>query len=329
MPVNEKNEEIAAIFNEMADILDIQKVEWKPRAYRTAARAIWEVRNDLKSIYKKGGLKALEEIPGVGEGIGKKIVEYIKTGKIKEHEKLKKSIPSGLKAIMDVPGMGPKKAYVLYKKLNIKTIADLKRAIKERKVENVFGFGIKSEERIKESISMHKTHKERQPIEKVLPIANKIIAELKKLKEVQKIYIAGSIRRKERTVGDIDILAVSRKPAIVMDKFTTLPVVKKVIAKGMKKSVVILKNNMQADIRVFENKSFGAAMHYFTGNKMHNIELRRIAIKKGYKFNEYGLFKGKKMIAGRTEKEIYSKLGLRYIPPEKRKNTGEIEKAMI
>lgn len=162
------------------------------------------------------------------------------------------------------------------------------------------------------------------PYSKVYPAANKIVNQLKKLKEVEKIEMAGSLRRKEEIIGDIDILAVSKNPKKVMDIFTKLNEVSRVIVKGIKKSVVILKNGMQADIRVFERKSFGAAMQYFTGNKMHNIELRRIAIKKGLKLNEYGLFKNNKMIAGETEQSIYNKLGLKYIPPEKRKGQNEL-----
>lgn len=321
------NDEIADIFNSMADILEIQNVQWKPRAYRSAARQIKDARTDLRILYKKGGLKTLEEIPGVGEHMALKIEQYIKTGKIQLYEKLKKSIPAGLNAIMNVPGMGPKKAYVLYKKLNIKSLQDLKKAVEQHRVRKIFGFGETSENKILEALGMTKAHKDRLPYSSVYQIAKKIVDELKKYKEVQRVEMVGSLRRKENTIGDIDILAISKNPTKVMEAFVKLPFVKKVIAKGSKKSVVILKNGMQADLRVFDKKSFGAAMQYFTGNKMHNIELRRIAIKKGYMLNEYGLFdrKTKKLIAGETEEEIYNKLGLKYIPPEKRRNEGEIE----
>ena len=322
------NDEIADIFNSMADILEIQNVQWKPRAYRSAARQIRDTHTDLKILYKKGGIKALEEIPGVGEHMARKIEQYIKKGKIQEYEKLKRSIPQGLNAIMNVPGMGPKKAYVLYKKLNIKSLKDLKKAVEGHKVREIFGFGETSENKILDALGMTKAHKDRHPYKIVYPIANKIVEELKKLKETERVEAVGSLRRKEFTIGDIDILAISKNPGKVMEAFVKLPVVKKIIAKGPKKSVVILKNNMQADLRVFDKKSFGAAMQYFTGNKMHNIELRKIAIKKGYMLNEYGLFdrKTKKFIAGETEEEIYGKLGLKYIPPEKRKNEGEFER---
>lgn len=313
------NEDIIKIFSEMADILEIQNVQWKPRAYRTAAMAIRDLREDLAAIYKREGFEGLENVPGVGEGIANKIIEYIKTGKIKEHERLKKAIPIGLRTIMDVPGMGPKKAHTLYKKLDIRTMNDLKKAINQHKVSRISGFGELSEQKIKESLGMRKAHKEKYQIAKVIPVANSIISSLKKMKEVEKIIAAGSIRRKEKEIGDIDLLGVSKNPKKVMDTFTGLPIVKKIIAKGVKKSVVILKNNMQADLRVFDKKSFGAALQYFTGSKLHNIELRRIAIKKGYKLNEYGLFRKNKMIAGEKEEDIYRKLGVKYLPPEKRK----------
>ena len=320
------NEDIARIFEHMADILEIQNVQWKPRAYRTAARQIRDFHTDLSVLYKKSGIKAFREISGVGEHMARKIEEYIKTNKIQSYEKLKKSIPAGLSAIMNVPGMGPKKAYVLYKKLNIKTLADLKKAVESGKVRNIKGFGLTSEEKIEESLGFEKTHKNKIPYSKVYPIAKKMVNELKK-KGINKVEIAGSLRRKEATIGDIDLLAISNNPVKVMNAFTKLKLVKKVIAKGQKKSVVILKNEMQADIRVFDKNSFGAAMQYFTGNKAHNIALRRIAIKKGLKLNEYGLFKGTTIIAGDNEKDIYSKLGLKYIPPEKRKGMNEIEEA--
>ncbi len=321
------NDEIASIFEAMADILEIKNVQWKPRAYRTAARQIKDMHSDVRVLYNKGGIESLKEISGIGEHMASKIEEYVKTGKIKEYEKLKKSIPEGLNAIMNIPGMGPKKSYILYKKLKIKSLNDLKKAVNEHKVRKISGFGEASEAKIQETLGLTKTHKERHPYKTVYTFAKKIVDELKKLKEVERIEIGGSLRRKEDTIGDIDLIAVSKKPDKVMYAFTELSLVKKIIAKGSKKSVIILKNGMQCDLRVFDKRSFGAAMQYFTGNKAHNIELRKIAINKGYMLNEYGVFdrKTKKMIAGETEEDVYRALGLRYIPPEKRKNTGELE----
>ncbi|MBN2420850.1 hypothetical protein JXB27_01070 [Candidatus Woesearchaeota archaeon] len=323
------NQELAQILTEMADILDMENVDWKPRAYRTAAKSILTLKQDVSEIYKKGGLKALEDIPGVGEGIGKKIVQYIEKGKIDAYKELKKTIPKGLYNVMDIPGIGPKKAYFLYKKLNITSVQSLKKAVAQHKLKDLEGFGEASEDRIRRNLWTIKAHKKRFSFKEASEIANKIIAELKKLKEAEKIESAGSLRRKEETIGDIDILVISDNSAPIMDKFTSMPVVMKVAAKGKTKSEIILRNGMQADIRVVPKESFGSALQYFTGSKMHNIELRKIAKSKGYKLSEYGLFKGKQMIAGSNEEEIYNKLGLKWIPPEERRNEGEFEKYKI
>ncbi len=319
------NQEIAEIFEAMADILEIQEVAWKPRAYRAGARSLKDLQTDVADIYRKGGIDALQEISGIGKHLAQKIVDYIKKGRIPEYDQLKRSIPKGLDALIEVPGLGPKKAFALYKKLNIKSVADLKKAFAQHKIRNISGFGEKSEEKIAENVLERKAHLERHPYREVYPVAKKLVDALKKTKLVQKIEVGGSLRRKEVTIGDIDILAVSKNPEKVMDLFTTLSMVRKVVSKGPTKSQVVLKNGMQADIRVIEKKSFGAALQYFTGNKAHNIELRKIAIRKGWKLNEYGLFEGDKMIAGPTEEGVYKKLGLRWIPPEKRKNEGELE----
>ena len=323
-----KNLEIAAIFYAMADILEIQEVEWKPRAYRKAAKAIETLSEDVEEIYNKKGLKGLMEIPGVGERLAKKIEEYIKTGRVKEYERLKSSLPAGLDELIQIPGMGPKKSYLLYKTLKIKNIADLEAAAKAHKIAKLRGFGPKSEENILRGIEIFKRGRERVLLGRALPIAQTIVDRLRQIKGVKHIEPAGSLRRMAETVGDIDILVTADNPQPVMDAFTTMPDVQEVLAKGPTKSMILLKGGIQTDVRVVEEKSFGSALQYFTGNKDHNIELRKIAIKKGYKLSEYGIFKGKKQIAGETEEEVYETLGLRWIPPELRENQGEIEAAM-
>jgi DNA polymerase (family 10) len=322
------NLEIAKIFYEMADILEMQNVEWKPRAYRKAAKAIESLSVDVSEIYKREGLKGLMEIPGVGERLAGKIEEYILTGKIKEYERLKKSLPTGLETLIEIPGLGPKKAIVLFKKLNIKTIEDLKKAASEGKIARLPGFGEKSQENILKGIELFEKGQQRLLLSNAITIANEIIEELKKVKGVERIEPVGSLRRMKETIGDIDILVVAKDPAAVMDKFVSLKNVERILAKGEKKSMVILKGNVQADVRVFERDEFGSALQYFTGNKDHNIELRKVAIKKGYKLNEYGLFKGNKKVAGESEEEIYKILVKNYIPPELRENRGEIEAAI-
>ncbi|OYT41667.1 DNA polymerase/3'-5' exonuclease PolX, partial [Candidatus Pacearchaeota archaeon ex4484_26] len=319
------NQEVADLLYEMADILELKGVEWKPRAYRKAAQGIENLSEDLYAIYKKQGRKGLQNIPGVGEAIAKHIEEYLLKGKVKKFEQLKKSIPKGLSNLMEITSLGAKKTFVLYKKLGIRNLSDLKEAIKRHKIAKLAGFGIKSEQNISRGLEIFKKGQERTLLSDALPIAERIIFKLKKLKEIRRVSFAGSLRRMKETIGDVDVLVTSSKPKQVMDFFTRLAEVKRVVAKGTTKSTVILRNGMQCDVRVLKDEEYGAALQYFTGSKEHNIKLRELAIKKGYKLSEYGLFKGKKRIACRTEDEIYKKLGLQIMAPELRTNTGELE----
>lgn len=325
-----KNLEIAKIFYEMAEILELQGVQWKPQAYRKAARSIETLSEDLEITYNKKGITALKEIPGVGENLAKKIEQFIKTGKINEYERLKKTLPKGLEELMHVQSLGPKKALKLHKELKIQSIKDLETAAKKGKIRTVEGFGEKSEQDILRGIRIFEQSIDRIKLGEILPIARELAEKIKKQKETKKNEIGGSIRRMKETARDIDILAISTNPEKTMQYFTTQPDVATILAKGPTKSMVLLKNGIQADIRVIEPRAYGAALQYFTGNKDHNIKLRQIAIKKGYKLSEYGLFKSdtNKFICGKTEQEIYKKLGLQYIEPELRENTGEIDAAM-
>ena len=324
------NSEIAKLFYEIADILELKNVEWKPRAYRRAAQTLESLSKDVQEIYQEQGIKGLMEIPGIGEALAKKIIEYLETKHIKEYEKLKKSLPQGLYELMDVMGLGPKKIKVLYQKLNIKNLNELEEAIKKHKISELENFGEKSEENIQKAIELHKKSKGRFLIGKALPIAENVVNELKNLKEIHKISVGGSLRRMQETIGDIDILVTSSNAKKVMDLFTKLPEVSRVIAKGETKSIVILKQGIQADVRVLEDKNYAAALQYFTGNKEHNVVLRSLAIKKGMKLSEYGLFykKNNKMIPLKDEKELYNKLGMQYIEPELRQNNNEVEYAL-
>lgn len=311
----------------MADFLEMKEVEFKPRAYEKAARVLESMEEDVKKIYQEGGIKALKEIPGVGEAISKKIEEYIKTGRIKEFNRLKKECPVRIDQLTRIEGLGSRKIKVLYKKLKIKTLKDLEKAAKKGKIRDLEGFGEKSEENILQGIEFVRRSKGRFLLGEILPVTREMISELDKLKEVGRISPAGSIRRMQETIGDIDILITSQKPGKVMEYFVKMPEVVKVWAKGPTKSSVRLKGGFDCDLRVIKNESFGAALQYFTGNKDHNILTRRIAIKKGLKLNEYGVFKNERKIAGKNEKEVYQAIGLPYIEPEIRNNTGEIEAA--
>ncbi|MBU2639280.1 MAG: DNA polymerase/3'-5' exonuclease PolX [Nanoarchaeota archaeon] len=322
------NQEISKIFYEIAEIYNLKNVQWKPMAYNKAARVIENLPDDLKAIYKKEGLKGLDAIPGIGKSMSKKIEEYIKTGKIKKYIELKKSIPKGLVKLMEIQGIGPKKASKLYKKLRIENLKDLEKAIRKGKVKNLEGFGSKSEEDIQESVKLFKERKnnKRYLLGEILPMAEELISKLKKLSDTRHAIACGSIRRMYETIGDVDILATGSYK--IVDEFCNFDDVKKILAKGSTKASVILKNNLQVDLRVVKDDVFGSALQYFTGSKDHGIKLRRIAMKKGYKLSEYGLFKRNKIIVCRNEESIYNRLGMQYIPPELRENTNEIEMAI-
>ncbi len=321
-----KNLDIVRILNNIADILELQEVQFKPQAYRKAAVEIENLTEDIEEIYKKG---ELEEIPGVGENIAEKIEEIIKTGKLQYYEKLKKEVAVDIEHLNEVPGLGPKKIKVLYKELGIKTVADLEKACKKHTIQTLEGFGAKTEEDFLKGIELVKTRPKRFLYVQALPIVDFILKQFSKYPFIENIQIAGSFRRGKETVGDLDFLAISEQPEKVMNAFVTLPDVKEVLARGTTKSSLRLTNGMQIDLRVVHKNQFGSAMNYFIGSKEHNVELRKLALSKGLTLSEYGLFtiKKKKWIAGRTEEEIYKKLGLQYIPPELRENMGEIDAA--
>ncbi len=322
----------------MGTLLDMKGVDFKPRAYEHAAFSIESLGEDVDEIYKKGGLKAIEDIPGVGKGIGERIEEYLKTGRIKDYEKLKKEYPIDVESLMAVEGIGPKLVKKLYQKLKIKNLTELEHAAKSGKLSGLEGLGEKSEEKVLKSIAFLRQSHGRFLLGTVLPIARKMLDALRELPYVKRAEYAGSIRRMQETVGDLDILVISDKPSQVMDYFTSMGEVRDVLSKGSTKTSVRLNIGMDADLRVLPPESFGAAWQYFTGDKYHNIAVREIAIKRGYKLNEYGLYsarggsafggKGNKLVAGKTEEKIYKKLGMAWMEPEIRTNSGEVEAAL-
>ncbi|MDI6801197.1 MAG: DNA polymerase/3'-5' exonuclease PolX [Thermodesulfovibrionales bacterium] len=322
-----KNQEIANLFNEIADILEIKgENPFRIRAYRRAAQNIEGLSKNIEDVSHE----ELLQIPGIGQDLAGKIEEYIKTGKIHAHDELKKEIPDGVLTLLSVPGLGPKTSKMLFEKLSIKNIDDLERLASEHKLSGLPGIKEKTEENILKGIEMLKRGKERQPLGKVLPIANDIIAHLTNKAPIDRIDLAGSLRRWKDTIKDIDILATSNNPKEVMKVFVHLPHVREVLMQGHTKSSVILHEDLQVDLRVVEKESYGAALAYFTGSKAHNIRLREMAMKKGLKVNEYGIFREKddKKIGGEKEADVYKILGLPYIPPELREDQGEIESAL-
>ncbi len=314
------NSEIAVIFYEIADILEMQQVPWKPIAYRNAARTVESLKEDAKDIYKKGKIEALEALPNIGEALAKKIEEYIKTGRITEYEKLLRTIPKHLRELMKIPGLGAKRIQKLHELLKITDVKQLEKAAKEHKIAKIEGFGQKSEQDILGAIQLAQQSQNRIPLKEAEQAANSIIKQLKKLKLAKEIEPAGSVRRKKPFVRDLDILASSKTPEKVTAAFAKLPDVQKVLGKGATKATVILKSGIQADIRAIKPESWGAASLYFIGSKNYNIMLRKIAIKKGLKLSEYGLFNKKtgKMLPSSTEQAILKKLGAKFLIPEER-----------
>lgn len=323
-----KNQELAKIFNSMAQYLEMDGVAFKPYAYQRAAISLETLKEDVGEIYRNGGIKALLEIPGVGKAIADHIEEYLKTGKIKHYEDYKKKLPLKIDELIRVEGMGPKKAKTLYQKLGIKDLKDLEKAVKAHKIAPLFGFGEKTEKNILQGLEFLKRDKGRFLIGEIMPSVNDVYSKLKNLKEVEKISLAGSVRRRKETVGDVDILVVSKKPNKVMDFFVSLDGVEKVWGKGGTKASIRMKEGFDIDLRIVPERSYGSALQYFTGNKDHNIVTRKIAIEKGLKLSEYGVFKGKKQIAGRTEDDVYKAIGLQWMAPEIRENEGEIEASL-
>lgn len=322
------NTRIAEIFSKIADILEIQSENpFRIRAYHRAAQTIENLSEDISQYVKEDGLVKL---PGIGEDLASKIKEFLKTGKISAYEKLRKKVKPVLLDMLDIPGVGPKTAKLLYEKLRIKSLKDLEAKARAHKISGLPGVKDKTEENILKGLEFLKKDIGRMRLDVAFMTANYIVSALKKHPQVIKISPAGSLRRMKETIRDIDILVTSKKSDEVMDAFVNLPNVGDILAKGATKSSILTKNNIQVDLRVVAPKSYGAALMYFTGSKAHNIKMREMAAKKGLKINEYGVFrvKGNRKIAGENESEIYSLFKMSYIQPELRENTGEIELAL-
>ena len=301
-----ENIEIAKIFYEISEILRFQGEDFKSRAYFMAARKLEKIKN-LREYYEKNDL---EKIPGIGKNLAKKIVEYFETGKISHLEKIKKELPEGMDQLLAIPGVGPKTALFLYKELNIRSLSDLETSIKKHEIMKIKGE--KLEKNLERGLEILKTKKERI----LLSEAFEIVKELSGI--IKNFEVAGSFRRRKETIGDLDIILTKIDEASLKDF--------QILAKGEKKITAIYKN-IPIDFRIVKNEEMGSSLQYFTGNKEHNIRLRRIAQKKGYKLNEYGLFDEHNRI-NINEKDIYEILGMEWIPPELRENTGEIEAAL-
>lgn len=322
-----KSRELYAIFEQMADLMEIQgEQSFRVNSYRRAARTMKELTADIDELAKSGGIV---DLPGIGKGMAGKIEEYLASGKIAAHQELLQAVPPGLPALLEVPGLGPKKVALAWKELDVVDVTTLKAAIDSGKLAKLKGLGEKSVQQISEGLSFSEKSTGRTPLGLAMPLAEELVTAMRAIKGVRRAEYCGSLRRGAETIGDVDILCESDDGAAVVKAFTSLPQAKKVLASGTTKGSILVERRdgveVQADCRVVPKASFGAALQYFTGSKEHNVRLREMAVKRKWKLNEWGLFDGDKPLAGEDEADIYKKLGLPCVPPEQREDRGEFE----
>lgn len=323
-----ENKQIADFFAEVAELLELQgENPFRIRSYENAARILGDMSENIAALVRSG--QNLQEIPGIGEGISKKIIEIVETGKLKFLDEQKAKVPAGLPGLLKIEGLGPKKVKLFHDRLGIDSLDKLEEAAKAGKLRELPGMGEKSEEKILKGITNLRRGLGRFKLSVGLSYAEALVGYLKKVKGVKRLEPSGSLRRRCETVGDLDILAICAKDSPLMDKFTAYDDVEEVIAKGETKSSVRLRCGLQVDVRVLDAGSFGSGLQYFTGSKAHNIALRSRANDRGLKLSEYGVFEIQtdKKVAGKSEQEVYKVLDLPLIPPELREDRGEIEAA--
>lgn len=327
MPIT--NADLAAAFEQVADLLELQNANpFRVRAYRNAARMVGELKLDLAATVAQG--KALPKLPGIGADLAGKIQELASTGHLALLDRLRKELPAGVTDLLAVPGLGPKRVRALYDELHVHNLAQLLRAARDGRVRGLHGFGAKTEEHIAQAIERHLAQSRRFKLATAAQYSAHLITHLQHAQAIDRVVAAGSLRRCRDTVGDIDLLATvadASAGAAVCRHFTTYVDIAQVLEQGDTRASVTLKSGLQVDLRVVPKESFGAALMYFTGSKAHNIRMRTLAIERGLKLNEYGLFEGRRAIAGSTEESVFAALGLAYVPPELREDRGEIEAA--
>jgi len=323
-----KNFEVARQFELMADLLEIKgENPFRIRAYRRAAQNVESLTEEVETLVAEN---RLDRVAGIGKDLAAKIAEYLQTGQMRAVEEAKKEIPTGVVALMNVPGVGPKTAKLLYEKAGVHDITQLEELAKAGRLKGMPGIQAKTEANILKGIAVIRQGQVRMPLGRALPLAEELGQALERVKEVKQISLAGSIRRRRETAGDMDILVTSAKPEHVIDAFVRLPQAAEVLERGGTKASVRHREGLQVDLRVVEPEAFGAALVYFTGSKQHNIRIREMAQRKGLKISEYGVFdeSTSRRIAGKTEEEVYAAIGLPWIPPELREDAGEIEAAL-
>lgn len=324
MPIH--NADIAAAFEEIADLLEIRgENTFRVRAYRNAARTVADFGPDIKSLFDKGG--ELPKLPGIGADLSAKIREIAGSGSCALLDRLRKEFPSAVTELLRIPGLGPKRVKMLYDELQVQTTDDLQRAARAGRIRDIPGFGEKTELHILNSLEAHADRNRRVKFAVATQYADALVAYLRKVPGVRQAVVAGSYRRMRETVGDLDILVTATGGSRVMEKFCAYDEVQEVLARGDTRASVALKSGLQVDLRLVPEQSYGAALHYFTGSKAHNIAIRRLAQDRGLKLNEYGVFRGERRVAGDTEESVYKAVGLPYIQPELREDHGEIEAA--
>lgn len=322
-----ENPEIARVFEEIADCLELQGGnEFRIRAYRNAARAILDLPRPASALLKESA-KSLLDIRGIGKDLAGKIRTIVETGSLPLHQELCGKVPAGLRAMMRIPGLGPKRAKALNRELGVTNLDELRQAALQHRIHDLRGFGLKTEQAVLTGIEGMAKEGRRVLLAEARPYAESLVRHLKAAPGVRRVEAAGSYRRRRETVGDLDILAVCAGSAAVMDRLARYDGVARVVARGTTKMTVLLKNGLQVDLRVVPEESFGAALQYFTGSKEHSIEVRGRAVGLELKLNEYGVFRGARRVAGRTEEEVYRAVGLPWIPPELREGRGEVELA--
>jgi DNA polymerase (family 10) len=324
MPVH--NADIAAIFEEIADLLEIRgNNPFRIRAYRNAARSIGEFGREFKTLIESG--TELPKLPGIGADLTAKIHEIVTTGHCATLDKLRKEMPPAITELLRVPGLGPKRVQALNRELGVATVAQLKQAARSGRIRDIAGFGLKTEQRILEALEAHAEQAQRVKLPVATQYAEALVDYLKRVRGVKRVVVAGSYRRMKETVGDLDILVTAQAGGAVMERFIAYDEVRKVLEQGETRGSVVLKSGLQVDLRLVPEESYGAALYYFTGSKAHNIAVRRLAQAQGLKINEYGVFKGERRVAGDTEESVFAAVGLPFIAPELREDRGEIEAA--
>jgi len=324
-----KNQEVAALFEEIADALELKgEMQFKVLAYRRAARSLEELTDDVADLAREGRLK---EIPGIGEGTAKKIVEYLDTGKMAKHAEALEGLSESLLDLLKIPGLGPKTLALAHRELKVNDPADLKRVLADGSLARLPGMGEKKVENLRKGVEIHEHASARLPLDEATEVAEMVVAHMRKLALVNEVTPAGSLRRSKETIGDIDILVTGKNPELIIRHFTGYPELETVLSAGDTKASIRVKtgtHSVQVDLRVLPSVNYGAALQYFTGSKEHNVKLRTLARERGLKISEYGVFRGARRIAGKTEKEVYAAMKMPVPPPEIREDRGEIEAAL-